>query len=165
MKIFVGCQKDAFNKSCNATQKKYDMGQAMIDAVSVNEDIVLVMETHRGGGYCVHNKQGWELIDEIQAVIEVLDDSRISRLIAIESPSLACFDLITAVRSRIKEDMEIEFIGPLLDKNIFHNIILIYNAVPNVKIKLSKRRCGCTNKKDEVHFLEVLKSLNIEITE
>ena len=165
MKIFVGCQKDAFNKSCNATQKKYEMGQALIDAVSANEDTILIMETHRGGNYCVHNKEGWELIDEIQAVIEVLDDARISRLVAIESPSLACFDLITAIHTRLKEDMEIEFIGPLLDKNILHNIILAYNSVPNVKIKISKKRCGYTNKKIAEHVFELLRSLNVQIVE
>jgi len=164
MKIFVACQKDVFNKSCNATQKKYEIGQALIDAV-VDEDVLLVMETHRDGNYCVHDKEGWELIDELQAVIEVLDDKHLTNILAIESPSLACFEIINAVRSKLKPEMEIEFIGPLLDKNIFHNIILVYNAFPGIKIKVSKRRCGCTNKIDNEHILEILESLNIEILE
>ena len=37
MKIFVNCQKDAFNKSYNSNSKKYNMGQAMIDAVADKE--------------------------------------------------------------------------------------------------------------------------------
>jgi hypothetical protein len=163
MKIFVACQKDAFNKSCNATQKKYEIGQALIDAMSEDENVLLIMETHRSGNYCVHDKEGWELIDELQAVIEVLDDKHLEKLIAIESPSLACFDIINAIRCNQKENMEIEFIGPLLDLNIFHNIILVYNAFPGVKIKLSKRRCGCTNKIDNEHILEILEKLNVEI--
>lgn len=164
MKIFVACQKDAFNKSCNATQKKYEMGQALIDAI-VDEDVLLVMETHREGNYCVHDKEGWELIDELQAVIEVLDDKHLANLLAIESPSLACFDIINAIRSKLKPEMEIEFIGPLLDKNTFHNIILVYNAFPGIKMKISKRRCGCTNKIDNEHVLEILETLNVEISE
>lgn len=165
MKIFVACQKDVFNKACNANQKKYEIGQALIDAVAEKEDILLIMETHRDGNYCVHNKEGWELIDEVQAVIEVLDDKHIASLLAIESPSLACFDIINAVRSKLKPEMEIEFVGPLLDKNIFHNIILVYNAFPGIKIKISKRRCGCTNKIDNEHILEILETLNVEISE
>ena len=45
MKIFVGCQKDQFNASCNAMQKKYEMGQALIDAIANKEDIILVIES------------------------------------------------------------------------------------------------------------------------
>ena len=165
MKIFVGCQKDAFNKSCNGTQKKYEIGQALIDAMADKEDVLLIMETHRDGKYCAHNKEGWELIDELQAVIEVIDEERLNKIIAIESPSLACFDIINAIRTKLVPEMELEFIGPLLDKNIFHNIILAYNAFPSIKIKISKRRCGCSNKVDNEHILEILETLGVEILE
>ena len=43
MKIFVNCQKDAFNKSYNSNSKKYNMGQAMIDAVADKENILLTI--------------------------------------------------------------------------------------------------------------------------
>ena len=46
----------------------------------------------------------------------------------------------------MKENMEIEFIGPLLEKNIFHNIVLVRNACPNAKIIVSNKRCGCKDK-------------------
>ena len=146
MKIFVGCQKDQFNASCNAMQKKYEMGQALIDAIANKEDIILVIESHRDGNYCKFNSKGWELIDELQAVINELDDAQMMKIIAIEAPSLACFSIITAVNSKIKENMEIEFIGPLLEKNIFHNIVLVRNACPNAKIVVSNKRCGCKDK-------------------
>ena len=150
MKIFVGCQKDQFNKACNAIEKRYNMGQSFIDAIAAKDDIVLVLETHREGKYCKFGSDGWNLCDEIQAVMNELTDAQTDKLIAIESPSLACFSLIQAVNSKLKENMEIEFIGPLLEENIFHNIVLIKNAVPSARIIVSneggKRAYGILEK-------------------
>jgi hypothetical protein len=80
---------------------------------------------------------------------------------AIESPSLACFSLIQAVHSKLKENMEIEFIGPLLEENIFHNIVLIKNAVPSAKIVVSNKNCGCKNKKLRDHAYSMLVDMGV----
>lgn len=164
MKIFVTCQKDAFNRACDAMQKKYEMGQAMIDACSSKEDILLVMETHASGNYCLYDGEGWELLDEIQAVIDSLDDAHLEKIIALESPSKACFDIIPAIQSLNKEDsLQIEFIGPLLDENIFHNIVLVKNAVPNAMISVSLKRCGCTKKEIRDSIIKVLLNMGVII--
>lgn len=164
MKVFVSCQKDAFNKSCDSMQKKYEIGQALIDACSDMEDIILIMETHRTGKYCKHDAEGWDLLDEIQAVIDSLDDKHLDKIIALEAPSKACFDIIPAIQSVNKrEKINIEFIGPLLDENILHNIILVYNAIPNATISVSLKRCGCTNKELRQNVLKVLLSMGVII--
>ena len=161
MKIFVGCQKDQFNKACNAIEKRYNMGQSFIDAIAAKDDIVLVLETHREGKYCKFGSDGWNLCDEIQAVMNELTDAQTDKLIAIESPSLACFSLIQAVNSKLKENMEIEFIGPLLEENIFHNIVLIKNAVPSARIIVSNKNCGCKNKKLRDHAYSMLVDMGV----
>lgn len=166
MKIFVNCQKDAFNKSYNSNSKKYNMGQAMIDAVADKENILLIMETHTKGNFCVNNTPGWDLIDEIQAVISVLDDERMIGIMALSTLTPASMKLPIAVKECIKDGpVDIEFIGPLLDVGILQNIILLKNTMPGLNIKISLKKCGATTKENRDAALTILKNLDVEITD
>lgn len=164
MKIFVNCQKDAFTKSFNSMQKRYNMGQTFINAISDKEPVVLLMET-RHEGLCKENTDGWGLIDELQAVLDAADDLHTNNILAMETNSHIAMELIPYVRGVFQKTHEdVEFVGPLLDIGILQNIVLIHNTVPDMKIKVDLRNCGSTNRDMQKAAVAILKKMGVGIS-
>lgn len=123
-----------------------------------HEDYLRTQEgKHLPIAHTVKGTPGWELVDEIKAL--VTEEDRIIEKSAFGSVSLAC-DLLC----KIGYD-NIYVIGFDTIYCVLSNIVIAKSAAPEVPIHVIASLCACASKETHKLALSVLKTLQVDVVD